>query len=39
MKRLGQPAEVASVIEFLASEKASFLTGEIIQVNGGQAFI
>ena len=33
------PEEVASVIEFLASEKASFLTGEIIQINGGQAFI
>lgn len=39
MKRLGQASEVASVIEFLASEKASFLTGEIIQINGGQAFI
>lgn len=39
MKRLGQPSEVASVIEFLASEKASFITGEIIQINGGQAFI
>ena len=39
MKRFGQPEEVASVIEFLASEKASFLTGEIIQINGGQAVI
>ena len=39
MKRLGEPGEVAGVIEFLVSEKASFLTGEIIQVNGGQAFI
>ena len=39
MKRLGAPSEVASVIEFLASEKASFLTGEVIQINGGQAFI
>lgn len=39
LKRLGQPEEVASVVEFLVSEKASFLTGEIIQINGGQAFI
>lgn len=39
MRRFGDPKEVATVIEFLASEKASFLTGEIIQVNGGQAFI
>lgn len=39
MKRLGRPEEVASVIEFLASDKASFLTGEVIQINGGQAFI
>jgi len=39
MKRLGQPEEVASVIEFLVSEKASFLTGEIVQINGGQDFL
>jgi NAD(P)-dependent dehydrogenase (short-subunit alcohol dehydrogenase family) len=39
MKRLGQPEEVASVIEFLVSDKASFLTGEVIQINGGQDFL
>lgn len=39
MKRLGQPHEVASVIEFLVSPKASFLTGEIVQINGGQDFL
>jgi NAD(P)-dependent dehydrogenase (short-subunit alcohol dehydrogenase family) len=39
MKRFGQPEEVANVVEFLISEKASFLTGEVIQINGGQAFI
>lgn len=39
MKRLGEAEEVANVVEFLASEKASFMTGEIIQINGGQAFI
>ena len=36
MKRLGDPREV---VVFLASEKASFITGEVIQINGGQAFI
>lgn len=39
MKRLGEPSEVATVIGFLISEKASFITGEIIQINGGQVFI
>ncbi len=38
MGRLGEPKEVATVIEFLVSEKASFLTGENIEVNGGQDF-
>jgi meso-butanediol dehydrogenase / (S,S)-butanediol dehydrogenase / diacetyl reductase len=36
MKRFGEPEEVAEVVSFLCSDKASFLTGEIIQVNGGQ---
>lgn len=34
--RFGQSEEVASVIKFLCSEDASFITGEIVQVNGGQ---
>lgn len=34
--RLGQPQEVASVISFLASDAAAFLTAETIQVGGGQ---
>ncbi len=38
MGRLGEPSEVATVIEFLVSDKASFLTGEVIQINGGQDF-
>ena len=35
--RLGQPEEVASVVSFLASENASFITAETIQIGGGQA--
>ena len=33
--RLGKPDEVASMIAFLASERASYLTGAAINVNGG----
>lgn len=39
LKRLGEASEVATVIGFLVSEKASFITGEIIQINGGQEFL
>lgn len=35
--RLGEPQEVASVVSFLASEDAAFITAETIQVGGGQA--
>ena len=35
--RLGQPEEVASVISFLVSDDAAFLTAETIQIGGGQA--
>ncbi|MGB5418746.1 SDR family NAD(P)-dependent oxidoreductase [Algibacter sp.] len=34
--RLGQPEDVAAVVSFLASDDASFLTAETIQVGGGQ---
>jgi NAD(P)-dependent dehydrogenase (short-subunit alcohol dehydrogenase family) len=35
MGRLGEPSEVAEAILFLASDKASFITGAILPVDGG----
>jgi len=36
LKRAGKPEEIAQAIVFLASEKASFITGQVIGVNGGK---
>ena len=36
--RLGKPEDIANAIYFVASEEASYLVGEVIQVNGGQDF-
>jgi 3-oxoacyl-[acyl-carrier protein] reductase len=35
MNRFGTPEEVAEVVGFLASDKASYITGEVVSVNGG----
>lgn len=35
MKRLGKPEEIVNTMLFLASDKASFITGRIIRVDGG----
>lgn len=35
MQRFGTPEEVADLVSFLASPKASYITGEVISINGG----
>jgi NAD(P)-dependent dehydrogenase (short-subunit alcohol dehydrogenase family) len=36
MQRLGEPSEVADVVAWLASDAASYVTGEIVVVDGGR---
>jgi len=35
MKRIGEPSEVAKAILFLASDEASYITGQVLGVDGG----
>lgn len=35
MKRAGQPAEVAELVAFLASDAAAYISGQVISINGG----
>lgn len=35
LKRLGQPKDIADAVEFLISDKSSYITGQILSINGG----
>ena len=39
IKRIGEPIDVAQAISFLLSEKSSFITGQIISVDGGLSHV
>lgn len=37
LKRAGQPQDVADLVSFLVSDRANYITGQVISVNGGMA--
>ena len=39
MRRIGQPADIANGVQFFASERSGWVTGQIIAIDGGSAFL
>ena len=39
MRRLGEPADIANGVLFFASERSSWVTGQVISIDGGHAFL
>ncbi|HEV8261310.1 MAG TPA: 3-oxoacyl-ACP reductase FabG [Burkholderiales bacterium] len=37
MRRVGEPAEVAALVAFLASDQAAYISGQVISISGGMA--
>ena len=35
LRRLGEPEDIAAAVVFLASERAAWITGQVLSVNGG----
>jgi len=38
LRKLGQPADIANGVQFFASEKSGWVTGQVIAIDGGSAF-
>ncbi len=39
LNRLGQPSDIASAVAFLASQRAEWITGQVLSVNGGYSMV
>ena len=37
MKRFGTPDEISGMVAFMASERARYMTGELVKIDGGMA--